>query len=100
MPLCQLKPDTPETCALKHGGLHGHKGAAVQNLDEQQVVAQVQTGFWKKTSTIFRGVLTTADSSQVPALALDSHDIGGHCLEFSISVEGWLYLHKARLTTD
>ena len=99
-PLCQQKPVSPETCALKHGALHGHKGAAVPNLNEQQVVAEVQTGFWKKTSTIFRGVLTTADSSQVPALALDSHDIGGHCLEFSISVEGWLYLHKARLTTD
>lgn len=99
-PLCEQQPTMPGTCALKHGALHGHRGEAVNNLDEQHVVAAVQSGFWKATNTIFRGLLTPADSSKVPALGLDSHDIGGHCLGFSISVEGWLYLHKAVLTSD
>jgi hypothetical protein len=60
----------------------------------------VQTGFWKKTNSIFRGILTEHDTEHVPALELDIHDIGGHCLEFSNSEQGWMYLHRARLTSN
>ena len=99
-PLCEQKPSMPGTCGLKHGTLHGNRGRAVTNLDEQHVVATVQAGFWKARNAIFRGTLTQSDGSEVQALALDSHDIGGHCLEFSISDEGWLYLHKAVLASN
>jgi hypothetical protein len=60
----------------------------------------VQTGFWKKINSIFRGVLTQEDTENTPALGPDIHDIGGHCLEFSITEQGWMYLHQAQLTSD
>ena len=99
-PLCQQQPSMPNTCPLRHGALHGHTGQAVSDLDEQTAATHLESGFWKRNNTIFRGVLSVWDSATVPALALGKHDIGGHCLEFSISVEGFLYLHKARLTSN
>ena len=60
----------------------------------------MQTGFWKKINSIFRGVLTQEDTENTPALGPDIHDIGGHCLEFSITEQGWMYLHQAQLTSD
>jgi hypothetical protein len=99
-PLCQLQPTIPDTCDLKHGTLHGHRGQSITDLDRKDTISALQTGFWNKKNSIFRGVLTEHNSEQVPALGLDTHDIGGHCLEFSISEQGWLYLHRARLTSD
>ena len=99
-PLCQLRPTIPETCDLKHGTLHGHCGQSITDLDRKETISAVQAGFWKKENNIFRGVLTEHNSEKVPALGLDIHDIGGHCLEFSINEQGWLYLHRARLTSD
>ena len=99
-PLCELRPTAPATCALKHGALHGHQGSRVQDLDTATPVRAVEVGFWKLANSIFRGFETVRDSELVPALALAPADIGGHCLEFSISEQGWLYLHRARLTTS
>jgi hypothetical protein len=99
-PLCQQQPKMPSACELKHGTLHGHRGQSVPDLSSKAIVSSVQTGFWKKANSIFRGVLTQEDTENVPALGLDRHDIGGHCLEFSITEQGWMYLHRARLTSD
>jgi hypothetical protein len=99
-PLCQQQPTIPATCNLKHGTLHGHQGRSVTNLDNKETLSSVQTGFWKKTNSIFRGILTQEPTDSIPALALDMHDIGGHCLDFSITEQGWMYLHRAQLTTD
>jgi len=99
-PLCQQRPTIPAACELKHGTLHGHHGQSVTDLNTQGTVSSVQSGFWKKTNSIFRGVLTQEDTENIPSLGLDIHDIGGHCLEFSITEQGWMYLHRARLTSD
>jgi hypothetical protein len=99
-PLCQQRPTIPAACELKHGTLHGHRGQSVTDLKTKGRVSSVQSGFWKKTNSIFRGVLTQEDTENIPALGLDIHDIGGHCLEFSITEQGWMYLHRARLTSD
>ena len=99
-PLCQQRPTIPAACELKHGTLHGHRGQSVTDLKTRGTVSSVQSGFWKKTNSIFRGVLTQEDTENIPALGLDVHDIGGHCLEFSITEQGWMYLHRARLTSD
>jgi hypothetical protein len=101
-PLCQKEPILPATCTLKHGSLHGFKGRSVSqdDMDRKETVSSVQSGFWKKENNIFRGLLTEDVSGNVPALELDIHDIGGHCMEFSITAQGWMYLYRARLTTD
>jgi hypothetical protein len=99
-PLCQQQPTIPATCNLKHGTLHGHKGRSVTDLDNKETLSSVQTGFWKKSNSIFRGVLTQEHTESIPALGLDIHDIGGHCLDFSITEQGWMYLHRAQLTSD
>jgi hypothetical protein len=99
-PLCQQEPKIPATCNLKHGTLHGHKGRSVTDLDNKETLSSVQTGFWKKSNSIFRGVVTQEHTEIIPALGLDIHDIGGHCLDFSITEQGWMYLHRAQLTSD
>jgi hypothetical protein len=85
---------------LKHGSLHGHKGESVTDLHSKQTITSVQTGFWKKTNNIFRGFITQEHRDNAPALALDIHDIGGHCLEFSVTQQGWMYLRSAALTNQ
>jgi len=99
-PLCQQRPEIPSTCQLKHGSLHGHKGESVTDLHSKQTITSVQTGFWKKTNNIFRGFITQEHTDNAPALALDMHDIGGHCLEFSVTQQGWMYLRSAALTNN
>jgi len=99
-PLCQQRPEIPSTCKLKHGSLHGHKGESVTDLHSKQTITSVQTGFWKKTNNIFRGFITQEHRDNAPALALDIHDIGGHCLEFSVTQQGWMYLRSAALTNQ
>jgi hypothetical protein len=99
-PLCQQRPSIPPTCELKHGTLHGHQGQRVANLDDQATISSVQTGFWKQSNSIFRGILTQENTENIPAIALDIHDIGGHCLEFSITEQGWMYLHRASLSSN
>ena len=63
-------------------------------------MTSVQTGFWQKTNSIFRGLFTQENTNNAPAVALDLHDIAGHCLEFSITDQGWMYLHRATLSNN
>ena len=63
-------------------------------------MTSVQTGFWQKTNSIFRGHFTQENTNNAPAVALDLHDIAGHCLEFSITDQGWMYLHRATLSNN
>jgi hypothetical protein len=80
---------------LKHGTLHGHQGQSVTDLGSQQSAPVLQQGFWKKENSVFRGSRTVSDHLQ--ALALLPSDIGGHCLDFKITANGWLYLDRAAL---
>jgi hypothetical protein len=98
-PLCELKPDMPDTCAFKHGAFFGYTGERVADLDEQGSPVRVHAGLWQKDHDIFRGRHMVA-SGPVPALRLLPHDIGGHCLEFAISAAGYMYLDKAVLAND
>lgn len=99
-PLCSLRPTTPTTCPHVHGTLHGHTGETMEDLYTKMSISKVETGFWKKTNSIFRGVQSELATQNVPAIALSPQDIGGHCLDFTISPQGWLYLHRAPLTTE
>ena len=98
-PLCELKPEMPDTCAFKHGSLFGYKGEGVSDLNDQGSPVRLHAGLWHKDNDIFRGRHTVA-SGPVPALRLLPHDIGGHCLEFAISAAGYLYLDKSVLASD
>ena len=94
--LCDLRDDAREsTCTLTHGALNGHVGTRVEDLDTELDVTSRQTGFWQKTSKIFRG--TETGSQLLTALALSKHDIAGHCLGFQLSEQGVLHLRVAGL---
>jgi hypothetical protein len=90
-PLCQQRPTIPATCDLKHGTLQGHQGQSTTDLESQQPI--LQQGFWKKENSVFSR--TVSDHLQV--LRLLPSDIGGHCLDFKITANGWLYLDRAPL---
>lgn len=99
-PLCEQRPTIPATCTHTHGALHGHTGETVEDLERQTTVSVIERGFWKRENAIFRGLPSVRDPQEVSALALLPQDIGGHCLEFTISAQGWLYLHRASLTSE
>ena len=98
-PLCDRRPSLPSNCELKHGSLNGRLGTPVEDLGAAPPVDATETGFWNPASSIFRGVEALGGSA-VRALAIDAHDIAGHCLEFSINAAGVLHLRSAYLASE
>ena len=103
-PLCQREPDTPTTCERAHGTLSGNRGNRVQNLNDRVIIddTKVQRGFWNKSNTLFRSTTSVLGgiASEIASLAILETDIGGHCLEFSISDMQILSLDRAYMGSD
>lgn len=99
--LCDLKPQhmDEKTCTLQHGALNGHVGQQAEDLDNVATVAPaaIQRGFWDPANDIFRG--RDGSAELLPVLAIDERDIAGHCLGFSIGVQGILTLRSAALSS-
>ncbi len=99
LPLCDMRPDIPETCGLTHGAFNGRQGKPMKDLNDDAEV-EIERGFWNKSNSIFRGREELGDLDDVRAIALDENEIGGHCLHFEITRKGILRLQTAQLASE
>jgi hypothetical protein len=88
--MCDRKPEVLEAdCKLKHCSFNGHTGEHVQDLDTVSLLTTIQRWFWEKTNTIFSCI---QDTSELTTPTINEFDITRHCLCFSLSPQGTLYL--------
>lgn len=98
IPLCDKKPPVTNACERKFGSLYGVSGSSVTDLTFKSVITEKQNGIWKSNNAIFKGLIT--DLTTPTALAIDQHDIAGHCLLFEVNANDILILKALNIYSD
>lgn len=97
-PLCEKRPQIPDACDRNFGTLYGAQGSPTPSLAFKSIITSQQNGIWKSNNAIYKGITTALTTPT--ALAVNLHDIAGHCLRFEINSANDLTLQGVNIHSN